>query len=313
MKIVRNIEDIEKPYKNAVVTIGNFDGVHIGHQALFHTVLEKADAVEGTSVAMTFDPHPMKLLAPNDHTPLITLNEQKSELIARTGIEVLICLPFTAQFAALSARQFVQDLLVERIGMKALIVGKDYSFGRHREGTLELLRQWSSELNYEVVLVNWIHSANGLPHRISSTRVRELVMEGRIVEANKLLGRYYQIRGVVEAGRKRGASLLGFPTANIHLQDELCPKQGIYAVTVEIDGRTYQGVANIGFSPTFDDHIFTIEVHIIDFKQTIYHHPIRVNFIERLRDEIKFASIDALAAQIHRDIAQAREVLSTVL
>lgn len=313
MEIVRSIEDIEKPFKNAVITIGNFDGVHIGHQALFHAVMEKADAIDGTSVAMTFDPHPLKLLAPTNHTPLITLNEQKSELIARTGIEVLVCLPFTSEFAAIPARRFVRDLLIERIGMRAIVVGRDYTFGRNREGSLELLRQWSSELNYEVLVVNWIQSANGTPERISSTRIRELVMQGRIGEANRLLGRYYQIRGVVETGRRRGAGKLGFPTANIRLQDGLCPKQGIYAVTVEIDGCAYHGVANIGYSPTFDDHIFTIEVHILDFKRTIYGRPIRVNFIERLRDEIRFESLEALSAQIGQDIVRARALLANVL
>ncbi len=313
MKIVHSIESIEKPFKNAVITIGNFDGVHIGHQALFHTVMEKADAIDGTSVAMTFNPHPRKLLAPTDHTPLITLHDQKAELIARTGIEVLICLPFSAAFAAIPARRFVRDLLIERIGMKAIVVGRDYSFGRNREGSLELLRQWSHELNYEVLVVNWIQSANGTPDRISSTRIRELVMQGRVGEANRLLGRYYQISGIVEAGRKRGASKLGFPTANIRLQDELCPKQGIYAVTVEIDGCAYQGVANIGYSPTFDDHIFTVEVHILDFHRPIYDRPIRVNFIERLRDEIRFHSLEALSDQIRKDIDQARALLANVL
>lgn len=313
MRIVHSISEIEKPYKNAVITIGNFDGVHIGHQALFHTVMEKADAIDGTSVAMTFDPHPMKLLAPGDHKPLITLYEQKSELIGRTGIEVLICLPFDEEFAAIPARHFVEELLIGRIGMKAIVVGRDYSFGRNREGSLDLLRQWSRELDYEVVVVNWIQSANGRPDRISSTRIRELVMQGRIGQANRLLGRYYQIRGMVEAGRKRGASRLGFPTANIRLQEELCPKQGIYAVTVEIDSCTYQGVANIGYSPTFDDHLFTVEVHILDFHRSIYDHPIRVNFVKRLRDEIKFESVEALSAQIRKDVNQARALLATVL
>jgi len=312
MKIIEHIEDIETPFKNAVITIGNFDGVHIGHQALFHTVIEKAEAIGGTSVAMTCEPHPMRVLAPNEHPPLITLYEQKKELIARTGIEVLICLPFTRAFAAFSARQYVEDLLVRQIGAKAVVVGKDYTFGRNREGNLTLLRQWSAELGFEVIVVDWIQAPGAITHRISSTRIRELVIQGMMEEAKKLLGRHYQIRGMVAAGRNRGGRLLGFPTANIHLQDELCPKQGIYAVTVEHEDQTYPGVANIGYSPTFDDHIFTIEVHILDFNLNIYGHKIRVNFIERLRDEIKFDSIQALAAQIHRDIAQARRILAVL-
>jgi riboflavin kinase/FMN adenylyltransferase len=309
MKVIRRLEDIENPPKNAVVTIGNFDGVHIGHQALLHTVVEKAAAIDGTSVALTFDPHPMRVLTDNDHPPLITLSEQKTELIARAGIDMLIMLPFTTEFAAISARAFVEDLLVRRIGMKALVVGNDYTFGRHREGNIDILQQWAPDLNYEVLVIDWIQPANGRDRRISSTRVRELVMDGRMDEAKKLLGRYYQIRGVVATGRNRGGRLLGFPTANINLQDELCPKVGIYAVTVEFDQSTYRGVANIGYSPTFDDHVFTVEVHILDFNKNIYGKPIRVNFIRRLRDEIKFDGIDALADQIRLDIQKARQIL----
>ncbi len=309
MKVFHRLEDIEIPLDNAVVTIGNFDGVHIGHQALLHTVVEKAAAIGGTSVALTFDPHPMRVLKDNDHPPLITLSEQKTELISRAGIDVLIMIPFTTEFAAINARSFVEDLLVGRIGMRAMVVGNDYSFGRNREGTIEMLHQWSSELNYEVLLVDWIQPANGSSPRISSTRVRELVMEGRMMAAKKLLGRYYQIRGTVASGRNRGGRLLGFPTANINLQDELCPKMGIYAVTVEYEAQTYKGVANIGYSPTFDDHVFTVEVHILDFNENIYDKPIRVNFISRLRDEIKFDGIDALADQIRLDIDEARRLL----
>lgn len=309
MKILKNIEDIVIPLKNAVLTIGNFDGVHIGHQALLHTVVEKAAAINGTSVVLTFHPHPVRVLRKNDHPPLITMPEQKNELIERAGIDVLIQIPFTLEFASISARTFIEELLVRRIGMKALVIGNDYTFGRNREGNIDLLHQWSSKFNYEVLVVDWIQPANRSARRISSTRVRELVMAGRMNEAKKLLGRYYQIRGVVATGRNRGGRLLGFPTANINLQDELCPKQGIYAVTVEHGGQNHKGVANIGYSPTFDDHIFTVEVHILDFKKNIYGDPIRVNFIERLRDEIKFKSINALADQIRMDIEHARRIL----
>jgi riboflavin kinase / FMN adenylyltransferase len=310
MNIVKQLEAIREPFKNAVITIGNFDGVHIGHQALFQTVIQKAAAIGGTSVAMTFDPHPMRVLAPNGHPSMITLTEQKAELIAATGIDVLLCIPFTREFAAISARAFVEDLLMRRIGMRAMVVGHDYSFGRNREGNLTLLQNWSEELGFDVLVVDWVQGTGDAGQRISSTHVRELVMEGRMEAAEKMLGRHYQVRGVVAAGRNRGGRLLGFPTANIQLQDELCPKQGIYAVTVEHGGRTYPGVANIGYSPTFDDQVFTIEVHILDFNKSIYNDPIRVNFIQRLRDEIKFDSIDALAAQIHKDVALARDILS---
>ncbi|MBT8340143.1 MAG: riboflavin biosynthesis protein RibF, partial [Desulfatitalea sp.] len=272
MRIVKELSEIQQPFKNAVITIGNFDGVHIGHQALLHTVIETADRIGGTSVAMTFDPHPMRILSENAHLPLITMPQQKAELIEKAGIEVLIVVPFTHGFAQISAHDFVAQLLLKRIGMRAIVVGKDYTFGKRREGNLPLLKRWSRSLNFEVLVLDWIQGADDGSDRISSTHIRQSVMDGRMAEAKRMLGRNYQIRGVVAGGRNRGGRLLGFPTANINLQDELCPQQGIYAVTVVHDERTYPGVANIGYSPTFDDHLFTVEVHILNFNQDIYGH-----------------------------------------
>jgi riboflavin kinase/FMN adenylyltransferase len=310
MDLVEHIDKIEKPYNNAVITIGNFDGVHIGHQALFHEVIEKADAIDGTSIVMTFEPHPVRVLKQNGHPPLITLYEQKVELIESSGIDVLICIPFTLEFAAISAKEFVVDILLTRIGMKAIVVGKDYTFGKNRKGNIKLLQTYAKDYGFEVIVADWILTLNKSPDRISSTRTRELVMAGRMAEAQKLLGRYYQIRGVVTTGRNRGGRLLGFPTANIILQDELCPKTGVYAVTVELEGNTHKGVANIGYSPTFGDHIFTVEVHLLDFNENIYDRKIRVNFIQRIRDEKKFTNISELSDQIKKDIVKARNILS---
>ncbi len=310
MELVKNIDQIEKPYKNAVITIGNFDGVHIGHQALFHEVIEKADSIGGTSIVMTFDPHPVRVLKQNGHLPLITMNEQKVELIENSGIDVLICIQFNKEFAAISAKDFVEDLLLKCIGMKAIVVGKDYTFGKNREGNLDLLQTFANNLGFEVIVADWVETSKGLPNRISSTRTRELVMAGEVDEAKKLLGRYYQIRGLVITGRNRGGKLLGFPTANITLHDELCPKNGVYAVTVDCMEKKYQGVANIGYSPTFDDGVFSVEVHILDFNENIYGQKIRVNFVQRIRDEIKFSDIAELSDAIRNDIEKARKILS---
>jgi riboflavin kinase/FMN adenylyltransferase len=310
MKIIEHLEQIIEPFKNAVIAIGNFDGVHIGHQALFHEVIEKSEAIGGTSIAMTFEPHPIRVLKKNDHPPLITLYEQKAELIERTGIDVLICVPFTHEFASLTAAEFVLDLLVRKIGMKAIVVGEDYSFGKNREGNIDLLRSYAPQYGFEVIVANWIKAAKNLPQRISSTKIRELIIDGQMEQAEKMLGRHYQIRGTVVTGRDRGGRLLGIPTANINLSDELCPKTGIYAVTVECRNQHRKGVANIGYSPTFEDHQFTVEVHILDFNDTIYGEKIRVNFIRRIRDEKKFASISDLIDQIKRDIAATREIFA---
>jgi len=309
MELIEHIENIKEPFKNAVITIGNFDGVHIGHQSLFHEVVERAHTLGGTSIAMTFEPHPIRVLKQNDHPPLITLYEQKAELISNTGMDVLICVPFTREFAAMTAKAFVEDLLVKRIGMKAIVVGKDYTFGKNREGNLDLLKTYANDLDCEVIVMDWIQPSKW-PDRISSTRIRELVMDGEVSEAQKMLGRDYQIRGTVATGRDRGGRLLGFPTANINLQDELCPKTGVYAVTVECLGKKYIGVANIGYSPTFEDQVFTAEVHILDFNENIYGQKIRVNFIQRLRDERKFSDISELSEQIKKDVDHTREILS---
>jgi riboflavin kinase/FMN adenylyltransferase len=310
MKIIDRLENITQPFKNAVITIGNFDGVHIGHQALFHEVIEKADSIDGTSIAMTFDPHPVRVLQKNNNPPLITLHEQKIELIERTGIEILICIPFTNQFASLSAEDFIKSLLIDKIGMKAVVVGGDYTFGKNREGNLAVLKSYAPQLGYEVIVADWIKAARNISDRISSTKIRELVTAGNLEPASKMLGRHYQIRGRVVRGRDRGGKLLGIPTANINLQDELCPKTGIYAVTVEYDNRIYKGVANIGYSPTFDDNEFTVEVHLLDFAENIYDEKIRVNFIERIRDEKKFADISELKEQINQDIKTADKILA---
>ena len=310
MKVINHLDQIIEPIKGAVITIGNFDGVHIGHQALFHEVIEKAEAIDGTSVAMTFEPHPLRVLKQNNHPPLITLYEQKAELIERSGIDVLICVPFTLEFAALSAEQFVRDLLVNKIGIKAIVVGEDYSFGKNREGNIALLNSFGLKYGFEVIVAGWIKSARALAERISSTKIRELVTDGRMEQAEKMLGRNYQIRGKVVTGRDRGGKLLGIPTANINLNDELCPKTGIYAVTVECKGNQHQGVANIGYSPTFEDHVFTVEVHILDFSDNLYGTNIRINFIKRIRDEIKFSNISELIEQIKLDIAVAREIFA---
>jgi riboflavin kinase/FMN adenylyltransferase len=310
MKIFNQLEDITRPFKAAVITIGNFDGVHIGHQALFHEVIEKAAAIDGTSIAMTFEPHPMRVLKKNNHPPLITLYEQKEELIKRAGIDVLICIPFTREFASLSAEAFIKDLLVAKIGMQAIIVGEDYTFGKNRKGNLAVLKSYASQIGYEVVVADWIKAGQTFSDRISSTRIRELVMAGEVEPARKMLGRHYQIRGLVVKGRDRGGKLLGIPTANLNLQDELCPKTGIYAVTVDHRNRLYKGVANIGYSPTFEDNEFTVEVHLLKFNTDIYGEKIRINFIERIRDEKKFAGISELTAQINQDIETAHKILA---
>ena len=309
MQLIQHPDEITAPFKNGVITIGNFDGVHIGHQALFYEVIERANAIDGTSIAMTFEPHPLRVLKKNHTPPLITLLEQKVELIERSGVDVLICVPFTLEFAAITAVLFVEDLLVRKIGVKAIVMGEDYAFGRNREGDIALLNTLAPRLGFEVIVTSLIRSVQGVAARISSTAIRELVKAGEMQQACKMLGRHFQLRGIVVTGRDRGGKLLGFPTANLKIEEELCPKTGIYAVTVETRRGVHLGVANIGYSPTFDDRQFTVEVHILDFNEAIYGEKIRVNFVKRLRGEIKFAGIEALKQQIGKDVESARRIL----
>ncbi len=309
MELIENLNQIDTPFKNAVITIGNFDGVHKGHQTLLRQVIEKTRQIDGTSVALTFDPHPQKALGISA-PPLITRKDQKVELIEACGIDVLLCIPFDKAFAAISALDFIEKILVNKLGMKAIIIGADYSFGKDKKGNVNLLISEENRLGFTTIVSPWINDTDSEVERISSTRIRKIVMEGKVDQAMKYLGRHYQIRGKVIKGRKRGGSQLGFPTANIKLHDELCPKLGVYAVTVETCNGNFWGVANIGFSPTFGDQMFTIEVHILDFDQDIYNTRIRVNMVERLRDEIKFSSIDDLSEQIENDIKIAKDILA---
>ncbi len=307
MRLIENLEQIKVPFKNAVLTIGNFDGVHKGHQSLFQQVINKAKQINGTSVTMTFDPHPLQALGISG-PPLITRRDQKLELIEKCGIDVLLCIPFNMEFASIPAHNFIENILLNKIGMKAIIIGGDYSFGKDRLGNTDLLKKEGKRLGFETIVSEWKHVAGSNHERISSTRIREIVMEGKVNQAFKYLGRHYQIRGKVIKGRQRGGSQLGFPTVNIKLHDELCPKLGVYAVTVETVKGNFKGVANIGFSPTFGDHQFTIEVHILDFNHDIYDTRIRVNMIKRLRDEKKFAGIQELSEQIKKDIETAKGI-----
>lgn len=305
MTIISDLEQLKKPLQNPVLTIGNFDGVHKGHWALFDKVKERATIINGQSSVMTFDPHPIKVMKPGNGPPLITPTQQKLELIQNAGIEIIFCFPFTKKFAAISARDFVKNILIHRIGIREIVVGYDYTFGHRREGGIPLLKEMGNDLGFLVHMVKPIHINHTL---VSSTSVRDLVRKGNLSEAKMLLGRDYQICGTVVKGKNRGGKLLGFPTANLELVDELTPKVGVYAVTILIDDQTYKGLANIGYNPTFGNNQFSVETHILDFSKDLLGKTIRVDFIERLRDEKIFKTAKDLAEQISHDILRAIKI-----
>jgi len=313
MTILYDLEQLEGPLRNPVLTIGNFDGVHEGHLVLFNIVKERANNIDGQSVVMTFDvkerannidgqsvvmtfdPHPIKVMMP----------ENKLKLIDDAGIDVIFCIPFTKQLASISARDFVQNILVDKIGVKEIVVGYDYSFGHNREGNITLLQDMGNHLGFLVHVVEQVRIDRKL---VSSTSIRNMVGAGHVSRAKKLLGRDYQVCGTVVKGKSRGGRLLGFPTANIELIDELIPKIGVYAVKVHINDNTYNGLTNIGYNPTFGDNQFSVETHILDFSGNLLGKTISVSFIERLRNERTFASFKDLSDQIAQDVQQTRQL-----
>jgi len=303
MTQIYTLDALPKNIKNPVVTIGNFDGVHKGHQILFEMVRKRAEALGGTSVVMTFEPHPIKVMSPKKLKPLITILEQKKELVTSQGIDILILIRFTREFSDISARNFVKEILVNKLGIKEIVVGYDYAFGHNREGNIQLLREMGREFNFEVHEVAPVYAGKTL---VSSTSIRNLIIEGRLSDANRLLGRNYQIRSEVIEGKKRGKSLLGYATANISLPEGLIPREGVYIVTVELGNKVFEGLTNIGYNPTFKDKKLSIETHIFGLSTTIMHKQIKINFLKRLRDEIPFAGAKELSQQIKKDIEEAQ-------
>ena len=305
MLIIKNLDEINHKFDNAVVTIGNFDGVHLGHREIFRRVRMAAAVLNGVSVVITFSPHPLKLLPSRKSLRLITTYEEKETLIAASGLDCLIVIPFTEEFAAITADEFVRSVLVDSVGMKKLIIGYDYAFGRNREGNVTLLRQLGKDLGFELEVLEPIGMGDLV---YSSTGIREMIGEGRVREVVSLLGRHFSVKGIVVHGHHRGKGI-GFPTANLETGNELIPKNGVYAVKVELDGKVFDGACNIGFNPTFGDSGTSIEVFIVDYKGEIYGRVLRLYFIERIRDERKFQDTADLKDEIGHDVTRCREIL----
>ena len=286
MKIVRGTKNISGPFPYPVVTLGNFDGVHVGHQILFRKAAEIAFEKGGTSIAFTFEPHPLKIIAPEKVPPLLTHFHKKMKLIEACNIDSVICANFTRQFADQQPREFSKNILSEKIGVKEMVVGFDYAFGRGREGTIPYLKKMGEEFGFIVHVVEPFQ-LDGLT--VSSSHVREIIESGNMESARKFLGRYYSIVGPVVAGYKTGQAI-GFPTANIDTSKVQIPGTGVYAVRMIYQNESYDAVANIGFNPTFHRDRLSVEVHIFDFNQVIYGKEIEVEFISRIRSEVEFKS-----------------------
>jgi riboflavin kinase/FMN adenylyltransferase len=306
MKVFEGASQIKEKLENPVVTIGNFDGVHLGHQAIFRKVIERAHEIEGVSVVYTFDPHPLKVLQPDRFFPLITTREEKERVIEWTGIDVLISEKFTKGFAQLSTDEFVKEVLCNKVQAKELLIGPDYRFGRGRKGTTDLLRSLGESCGLKIGILENVE-VDGV--EVRSTMIRNYVLEGKVREAAKFLGRGYTLGGKVVGGKAQGKKM-GIPTANLEPLKDLYPRSGIFAVKVIMEDDYVQGVLNIGYNPTFPDKDFSLEVHMLDFDQDIYGSEIELIFVEKLRDEKKFETPELLVEQIKEDIKKARKILN---
>ncbi len=309
MEIIKGIENLKRPFTNPVVTLGNFDGVHLGHQRIFERVEKEASKLRGEGVVITFEPHPLKVLAPEKFLPLLTPFRKKMMLIEKSGIENVICIEFSLTFSQISPSEFIRSILVEKVRAKKVVIGYNYHFGKGQRGDAQTLKDAGNVYGFEVEVVEPLRVGQTIA---SSSKIRDLIQEGEVEEASKLLGRDYPIIGKVVEGAKRGQTL-GFPTANLEISDELYPKTGVYAVEVVWHHRSFNGLANIGFNPTFSHGQtekggqFSLEVYILNFNHEIYGEEVQINFKRRMRDEVRFDSPSHLIHQIQKDIQWAEE------
>lgn len=307
MKIHQHLHTLPV-FHNPVVTVGTFDGVHLGHQKIISRLKEIAAHCQGESVVVTFDNHPRLVLHPDDTSiRLININQRKFERLAAAGIDHLVVLPFTPEFARTPWDEFIRHTIAETLKTKVLVVGYDHRFGNNREGSREKLLRLALEFNFSVEEVDQL-LVDGL--EVSSTRIRKALNAGQIADANRLLGYEYSITGRVVRGNRIGHQI-GFPTANIETDDryKLIAANGVYASRVEWDGKLYGGMSNIGIRPTINDNKFAVEVNIFDFNQEIYDECLTVYFVGRLRDEIRFASLEELKRQIASDEDKIKQML----
>jgi len=304
MRVIRSLDQL-KLERPTVVTIGAFDGLHLGHRELLEQLVRRACRTASLSAVLTFDPLPREVLAPEQNTTCLITTEDKVQLLEAWGIDIAVVLPFTTQLAGTSARDFVH-MLCQHLHMIELWVGWDFALGRGRAGNVAALQKLGRAMGFEVKVLEPVQDGDVV---ISSTEIRRLIGAGRVQEAAEMLGRYHAVRGQVIQGDGRGRRL-GYPTANVELRSHCAvPAHGVYAVSASVGGRKLPGVANIGVRPTFGLSEPTIEVHILDFQGSIYGEEILVEFVERLRSERRFADEEALCTQIKEDVARAREIL----
>ena len=304
MQIVRHIDDPALSLPGSVVTLGNFDGIHLGHQALISGAVAEAKRLAIPSVVLTFEPHPLKVLAPERAPKMLLSHKDKLQLLQALCVEVVVIQSFDLSFAKLAAEEFVRSILVNRLKARKIWVGSDLRFGQGRKGGVADLQRWGHELGFAVAAVDAVVVDDV---RVSSSVIRQLVMEGQVDRVRPMLGRYHFLSGRVVAGRRRGREL-GFPTANIFTRAEVLPMDGIYATLFHLGERRLLSVSSVGVNPTFGAGPRTVESFILNFADDIYGEAVKLSFVKRIRDEMKFSSGAALSARIRQDVDSAEAI-----
>jgi len=306
MKVFNRLEDFSGNFPKPIATIGNFDGVHLGHQTLIRDLVGRAEKVGGTPTVITFHPHPLQVLAPNNAPRLIQTLEQKLATVERFGIQLAIVIPFTREFAQIRAHDFAVNILWNLLHLHEVYVGPNFAFGHRREGSFNLLKEIGEEKGF---IVGKIHQVQFRGSRVSSTAVRQALISGQAAVARRLLGRPFSLEGTVVHGDRIGGKIQ-FPTANVDTINELSPRKGVYITRVPLDDKKYPAVTNIGTRPTVTgadgEAETTIETYILDFEDNLYGRNLTIEFLARLRDELRFPDMEALAKQISRDVQQTR-------
>jgi len=303
MELIRGLHNLRKHHQGCVATIGNFDGVHLGHQAVIGQLAEKASELCLPTTLITFEPQPQEYFAPQASPPRLMRFREKMQALHRYAVDRVLCLAFNDMLAQMPHTQFIEDILVKGLGLRYLVVGDDFRFGRGREGTFSILSEAGQEYGFQVVNM---HTFTVAGERVSSTRIRQALAKGDMLMAEELLGRDYRMSGRVAHGEKLGRQL-GFPTANIRLHRKVSPLQGIFAVEVYgLEREPLHGVASLGTRPTVDGTRTLLEVYLFDFDEGIYGRHIQVSFRHKLRDEERFDSLEALTAQIKKDVDEAK-------
>ncbi|ART80064.1 bifunctional riboflavin kinase/FAD synthetase [Oceanisphaera avium] len=302
MELIRGVTNIKPWHSGCVLSIGNFDGVHLGHQAVLQGLIAQARRLQVPACVMIFEPQPRELFSGQQAPARLTRLREKYHQLAKLGIDRLLCVRFTPDFAAQRPDYFIRDLLVDKLGVRFLVVGDDFRFGQHRQGDFELLSRAGAQFNFEVVSTQSLRRNS---ERVSSTLIRAALLNDHLADAAEMLGRAYSLCGRVAHGAKLGRTI-GFPTANVALKRQVCPVSGVYAVELHVDDKVYPGVANIGNKPTVNGSQALLEVHLFDFSGDIYGKQVEVTLRKKLRSEQKFASFALLKEQIQHDAVAAR-------